>query len=696
VRILWWLALLLLCDVALSQSSPGGNTYIPGSVGQPGSLNNATGTPASITLTNGTGLPLSGLASQAAGTVVGVGANASGAQAPGVLYRTIHYLTDYGAKCDGTTDDTTAINAWLASLSSGVTGYAPMGTCIFTAALTANNSGFSLYGAGAYSTIFKYTGASTTIDLLTVGNSSTQNKNVDIEQFRITSSTVMTAGTAIHIELLGRSMFRGIVVDGQDGTGNFWNGIWFDRIDSVSFLQFEAVGQHDAFRVNGATPTGPKADLYVSQGKIGGSGVGMRVGGAFGGLVVNQVDDIGNGQNLIIDTTLSAEANRELVFGAGTFFDSSTSSNPNVEIADTLAGSGAYFEFDGPWIASGVGNNLQIDSGVSAQILLFGGTIFNGQSNGVYNASSTPNVNINGTWIRNNAGYGAASAAASTGYQFQNIIFGTNTSGNTDSNTKVASYVYQNSQRFTATAYFQTGGAQFLSGSYLSPSSLNNQTATGTNAATAFGIGNQLTEFSTVASGTGAILASAPNGTEETICNRGANTLLVYPPTGNTIEGLAASAAYSVPATTFGCYAFTVTNGSAWFVTKNALGPTNVAQTFTASQTSAVAGGGTSAAWIASSANPAYTWYATGAGTDAKTWDAYVGTTSWTLRLVNDAQSSAVNALNFSRSGATITDVALGNSTNNPTLHINGTAGVSCSGTPTSSFASVNGIVTHC
>lgn len=53
--------------------------------------------------------------------------------------------------------------------------------------------------------------------------------------------------------------------------------------------------------------------------------------------------------------------------------------------------------------------------------------------------------------------------------------------------------------------------------------------------------------FSTVVAGTGVRLPSAsPLRREFVICNRGANTLLIYPPVGSSINGLSVNASVSL------------------------------------------------------------------------------------------------------------------------------------------------------
>lgn len=67
-------------------------------------------------------------------------------------------------------------------------------------------------------------------------------------------------------------------------------------------------------------------------------------------------------------------------------------------------------------------------------------------------------------------------------------------------------------------------------------------TAAGTNQGTATAITDTINSTSTVAAGTGVRFPAAVVGYKITISNHGANTLLVYPATGETVEGLAVNA----------------------------------------------------------------------------------------------------------------------------------------------------------
>ena len=84
---------------------------------------------------------------------------------------------DFGVKCDGVSDDTAALQAFLTAVSTTTPsqskiGILPAGACLFNTTLTlvASNTGwFTIQGAGMYATTLTYTGSSTTNDLLMVG-----------------------------------------------------------------------------------------------------------------------------------------------------------------------------------------------------------------------------------------------------------------------------------------------------------------------------------------------------------------------------------------------------------------------------------------------------------------------------------------------------------------------------------------------
>lgn len=310
---------------------------------------------------------------------------------------------DVGAKCDGATDDTTALNTWLNSSSATVGLQLPQATCVFTSALSAANpNDIEISGAGPYQSVLLYKGASQTIDLITIGGLGAQTKNVYLEGFRVDTTTTMTAGAGIRLIRAARSALVNVTPGGQDGNGKLWNGVWFDRVDTVRYSGIDAAAQNDAIRVNGTVGAGDKSGLQLSNGKISGSGVGIHVGGGFGGITTANLDIIANGYNLLVDTALAAEGNREIFVGESTTLDSATTDN--VQVNDALASS-ATFQLCG-WIASAGQYGVNVIKWGGA-LSLCGGPVFNNTSDGIFLQDAGTVLNINyAEQIHANSGYG--------------------------------------------------------------------------------------------------------------------------------------------------------------------------------------------------------------------------------------------------------------------------------------------------
>ncbi len=346
-------------------------------------------------------------------------------------------LRNYGAVGNGVTDDTTAITAWLTAIqaaTSPVVGYAPVGNYIFKSALSIGSGGKSnvtIHGDGPYSTIFTYAGATTTIDLLTIGDGTNQCKNWHLSNFKITSTTTMTAGTGFRMKRFVRSFLNNIIMDGQDGTGKLWNGFWFDSIDFVCVDGFEARGANDGLRVCG-TLAGGQADLFLRAGKISGSNVGLRIGGGFGGFQIDDTDVIANNYNVIIDQTLTGTPNLQLFFGKG-FASDVCNIGPGFQLVDVGLASESVLIFTGAWIASSPNVGLNIGPGTVFRVNFTGGTVTNCGHDGVYDQSGgTAVLSFVGVKVYNNGlvtGYGISSS--STAYiNIQSCSFEGNGSGN--------------------------------------------------------------------------------------------------------------------------------------------------------------------------------------------------------------------------------------------------------------------------
>ncbi len=317
-------------------------------------------------------------------------------------------LRAFGAACDGHSDDTDAIRAWLAALEPGQRGDMPAGVCVFREPLKIVTQRLSLQGAGPYQSVFLYAGDAATSDLITIGDGREEIRNWYLRDIRISSRTKLTARSALRLRKLVRSTLQDVVIDGQDGSRLLWDGIWFDEVDQVTYRGFDIRVQNVGLSVSGAPDHGPRANLMLSQGKIMDGTIGIRVGGGFGGLSVDQVDIIRNDRNVVVDNELAHAANRELMFGSLVTLDSATK-GPAITLADRLAGSNSWIQLSGTWLASGATDGIYVEPGVKWTVSVQGGTIFNFKRDGIRNESELTRLFVNGTVIRNNEGFGVNS-----------------------------------------------------------------------------------------------------------------------------------------------------------------------------------------------------------------------------------------------------------------------------------------------
>ncbi|WP_331326208.1 hypothetical protein [Methylobacterium fujisawaense] len=336
----------------------------------------------------------------------------------------------WGAACDGVKDDTAALKAWLAALSPTQSGALRAGSCRFTAPIQVQmKSRTTVSGSGGHTSVLLYDGTSTTSDIITIGNGSTPITGLSLSGFRVASSVTMNDGAGLRLRWVTRSNLRDIVADGQDGNGKLANGLWFDGIDAVSLTQYEARAMKDAIRINGAVGRGPKADLFLSQGKVASSAVGIHLGGAFGGLYLDQAAIINNGTNLLVDTALAAEGNREVFVGATTALDSAREASSGSIVLNDALTSNALISFTGTWNTTGPGHGLWVKKWPNSDLVWTGGTI-GAFTDGVRVDDSTSRVTVaGGIAIRANRGWGVNPNVAGQQVVVSSARFLGNTSG---------------------------------------------------------------------------------------------------------------------------------------------------------------------------------------------------------------------------------------------------------------------------
>lgn len=352
-------------------------------------------------------------------------------------------LKDFGAVGDGSTDDTTAIQAWLAAITAGKVGYAPNGTYKFTSALSSAATRIAIIGDGPFQTVFKYAGASTTADLLTIGDGSTVISNHYLHGFRIASDTTMSSGNALRLRRMQRGSVSSIVIDGESGNKKLYHGIYFDEMAHIDLIDFEVHAQGDGIRCRG-TAAGGQAGLMLFQGKVTGCAVGFRVGGGMGGVYADQVDIIGNGVNLLIDTTLQAEANREFIFGPAFALDSSTT-GANLQISDTLATGSSSIQMNGTWVASSAQDGILIDANVAMNVLFTGGTLIANARDGIRNNSTSAIIVASPARCTSSGGYGINSTVSNANIYVDGAAgyWAGNSSGNVNANVVISVLVGQ-------------------------------------------------------------------------------------------------------------------------------------------------------------------------------------------------------------------------------------------------------------
>lgn len=263
------------------------------------------------------------------------------------------------ATCDGVagstagTDNTAAINSWLAQAASGKTLRAPQGVCNFTGTLSLANgitlNHITVKGQGDYSTTFQYVGTANNIDLFDVGAGSVGDGNfingIELSGFRITSTTLMTAGWGLHLWHTTRGKID-VVIDGQDGTGNLYNGIWFDETDILSVPWVDAAAKNEVVRVNGSRQSegwwpNYVGEIHFGHGKIAppvgaATSIGLHVGGGVGGLTCDDVDIIANQFNLVVNEAVTGTGNQTVNTGQ-CFFDSPRAGGASILLDDNSA-----------------------------------------------------------------------------------------------------------------------------------------------------------------------------------------------------------------------------------------------------------------------------------------------------------------------------------------------------------------------
>lgn len=330
----------------------------------------------------------------------------------------LSYVLNNGIKCDGSTNDATALNTYFASIQPNTTIEFPgNATCVFQQPLVlpnVNNLLWHFNGATLY-----YNGTTTTGNLVTAGISGQSGgggadgsfANWTILDGNIATGTVMTSGDGFVINDSASLFIRGLNVGvGLNGNNNFYNGMHFNGGNTIYVQQFSFRGSHAGEVINGDTSTYgglQLTDAFHNQGTIAnGDNIGLLIAGNCGGCYWDSVDVVGNHTNVRIDQSIAGIQNRQIRFGPN-FASDGTAGSPDigVDIEDPGAGGTQLFCI-GCWISTAAQTCFNIGSEVTWEIHLIGMRMENCPVSGLINNSGDVTVLIDGgAWAQDGTAF---------------------------------------------------------------------------------------------------------------------------------------------------------------------------------------------------------------------------------------------------------------------------------------------------
>lgn len=206
------------------------------------------------------------------------------------------------ARGDGSTNDTAALNAWLALSSTYALtlNAAPGGKYNITAALTpVLGNDIYIAGEGEKSRI-DYVGASTTPgDLLVFGNATTDYDVLTLRDFEIGSSTTLTGGYALRIKDYTNVRLNLTI----NGGGKCYKGVRLEGCSYVWFAETQVYTRNTAVEMNdGVEINMQDAELLPS---VPGTGYGILIGGGIGGFHAHDVGALLWDIGCYVDTSLA-------------------------------------------------------------------------------------------------------------------------------------------------------------------------------------------------------------------------------------------------------------------------------------------------------------------------------------------------------------------------------------------------------
>ncbi len=281
-------------------------------------------------------------------------------------------VQSYGAKGDGSTDDTTAIqNALNAVPSSGATVVLPAGTYMISSTLTIDKDGTILTGVGAGSIIRVASGA-LGIDAIKIGNGGTTRAHCGVRNLCLDAAAQKTGGVGIMMAKCFKVWLQDLLIQKQYRSLEINNTtqVWLSNSD------IRDTKEHGLLILNDMNSG---YDWYISNCVFDnpdvtnvGSGIHWDGGET---LVVNGVDLLHFTTGFYVNPTAGHES--RFAFLNNMIVD--TNSDNNIHISNTGSGNTIGISFTNSWSGTATNYGVLIDrpgSGLVQGVRWVGGKVF--------------------------------------------------------------------------------------------------------------------------------------------------------------------------------------------------------------------------------------------------------------------------------------------------------------------------------
>lgn len=331
--------------------------------------------------------------------------------------RSYYDVQDFGARGDGTTDDTAAIQAAIVAAQEAGGGivFLPAGTYAVAGPLEIRASNVGLQGVGMATQILATQADGHVIYAGRDSLSAPGVQNVFFEHFAMRSAVPKTSGAAIFCEFAERFRIHDVKAAPQEVVSNLYDGFVFRYYDTCVISAVSITAAHTGLLFYGRPDQSYGAGLWLNGGsRVLGCETGVHIAGSSGGIAFEDTDIIGNDTNVRLDTSGSGTINREI------FFDQCWIDSAGHTGVDILGGAVAVLHFNNTWVASsglktkghpdGANIHAHPDSiGNPVSVIVDGCRIFNANGSGLIAESGAwtitgCDVEFNGKG--DNGGYG--------------------------------------------------------------------------------------------------------------------------------------------------------------------------------------------------------------------------------------------------------------------------------------------------